>query len=113
MEDLSMTDYRNLDDKTFGTMRAREERPAEKQRRTGMAGLSDRELIKFALNKPFDLFTDSMADDVLKVYEKTSTNSNDFTEELTKIEGIDMDTYKNYCLFVFRSCFLNIRFLME
>lgn len=87
-----MTDYKNLDDKSFGTMWAREEKPADKQRRTGMAGLSDRELIKLALNKPFDLFTDSMADDVLKVYEKTSTNSNAFTEELTKIEGIDEAT---------------------
>ena len=73
-----MTDYRNLDDKSFGTMWAREEKPADKQRRTGIAGLSDRELIKLALNKPFDLFTDSMADDVLKVYEKTSTDSNAF-----------------------------------
>ncbi len=87
-----MTDYRNLDDKSFGTMWAREERPAEKQRRTGLAGLSDRELIKLALNKPLDLFTDSMADDVLKVYEKTATNSSAFLGELTDIEGIDEAT---------------------
>ena len=80
-----MIDYLREETKPFNGSWLKEERLSEKSIRVGIAGLSDRELVKLALRNKPSLFSDSVAEDVLSIL---NSNSDDTYSSLKAI-GID------------------------
>ena len=80
-----MIDYLREDARVFNGTWLKEERLSEKSHRVGIAGLSDKELVKLALRNKPSLFSDSIAEDVLAIL---NDNSDDVLSSL-KAVGID------------------------
>lgn len=80
-----MIDYLREDARVFNGTWLKEERLCEKSHRVGIAGLSDKELVKLALRNKPSLFSDSIAEDVLAIL---NDNSDDVLSSL-KAVGID------------------------
>lgn len=80
-----MIDYLREETKPFNGSWLKEERLNEKSIRVGIAGLSDRELVKLALRNKPSLFSDSIADDVLSIL----NGSTDDIYSSLKAVGID------------------------
>lgn len=80
-----MIDYLREEAKPFNGSWLKEERLSEKSIRVGIAGLSDKELVKLALRNKPSLFSDSIAEDVLAIL---NDNSDDVLSSL-KAVGID------------------------
>ena len=80
-----MIDYLREDARVFNGTWLKEERLCEKSHRVGIAGLSDKELVKLALRNKPSLFSDSIAEEVLAILNE---NSDDVLSSL-KAVGID------------------------
>ena len=80
-----MIDYLREDARVFNGTWLKEERLSEKSHRVGIAGLSDKELVKLALRNKPSLFSDSIADDVLSIL---NGNTDDIYSNL-KAVGIE------------------------
>ena len=80
-----MIDYLREDARVFNGSWFKEEKLSEKSIRVGVAGLSDKELVKLALRNKPSLFSDSIAEDVLSIL---NINSDDTYSSLKAI-GID------------------------
>ena len=80
-----MIDYLREDARVFNGSWFKEEKLSEKSIRVGVAGLSDKELVKLALRNKPSLFSDSIAEDVLSIL---NSNSDDTYSNLKAI-GID------------------------
>ena len=80
-----MIDYLREDARVFNDTWLKEERLSEKSHRVGIAGLSDKELVKLALRNKPSLFSDSIADDVLSIL---NGNTDDIYSSL-KAVGIE------------------------
>lgn len=80
-----MIDYLREDARVFNGTWLKEERLSEKSHRVGIAGLSDKELVKLALRNKPSLFSDSIAEEVLAILNE---NSDDVLSSLKAI-GID------------------------
>lgn len=84
-EGEKMIDYLREDARVFNGSWLKEEKLSEKSIRVGIAGLSDKELVKLALRNKPSLFSDSIAEDVLAIL---NDNSDDVLSSL-KAVGID------------------------
>ena len=80
-----MIEYLREDARVFNGTWLKEERLSEKSHRVGIAGLSDKELVKLALRNKPSLFSDSIAEEVLAILNE---NSDDVLSSLKAI-GID------------------------
>ena len=80
-----MIEYLREDARVFNGTWLKEERLSEKSHRVGIAGLSDKELVKLALRNKPSLFSDSIAEEVLAILNE---NSDDVLSSL-KAVGID------------------------
>ena len=80
-----MIEYLREDARVFNGTWLKEERLSEKSHRVGIAGLSDKELVKLALRNKPSLFSDSIADDVLSIL---NGNTDDIYSNL-KAVGIE------------------------
>ena len=84
-EGEKMIEYLREDARVFNGTWLKEERLSEKSHRVGIAGLSDKELVKLALRNKPSLFSDSIADDVLSIL---NGNTDDIYSNL-KAVGIE------------------------